>query len=43
VNYFRPAHAKPQRWDHAEASVKHLDLVNIQRTIAKPKSDIDAA
>jgi MoaA/NifB/PqqE/SkfB family radical SAM enzyme len=43
VNRFRPAHAKPARWEHADAAVKHLGLVNIEPALAKAKNDIDAA
>ncbi|MGZ4788873.1 MAG: radical SAM protein [Terriglobales bacterium] len=43
VNRFRPGHAKPQRWDDADAAIKHLDLVNIQGTLNQPKTDTDAA
>jgi sulfatase maturation enzyme AslB (radical SAM superfamily) len=28
VNRFRPGHANPQRWDRADAAIKHLGLVN---------------
>ena len=34
VNRLRPQHARPDRWEYADAAVKHLGLVTIQDTSA---------
>jgi MoaA/NifB/PqqE/SkfB family radical SAM enzyme len=44
VNKFRPAHAKPARWQTADAAVKHLELVTIQGGMSpKPENEADVA
>jgi MoaA/NifB/PqqE/SkfB family radical SAM enzyme len=43
VNRFRPAHAKPARWQQADAAVKHLGLVTIQDGSTKSDSEADVA
>jgi sulfatase maturation enzyme AslB (radical SAM superfamily) len=44
VNRFRPQVARPERWEHADAAVKHLGLVTIQGSVVtKAGEDTEVA